>query len=120
MKKNISLALAALGFAAVIAAPSAALAAEAAALDTTTSAGITWVEATVPAGDHAKVTIKIINVSERSSRVWQRCSFSFTGTGTYRCGLDSEAGSLAHEQGGRWVAKAFVDGEQVARQTFSF
>ena len=120
MKKNISLALAALGVTAVIAAPTGALAAEAATLDTTTSAGITWVDATVPAGDHAKVTIKIINVSERSSSVWQRCTFNFTGTGNYRCGIDSGAGSLAHEQGGRWIAKAFVDGEQIARKAFSF
>ena len=119
MKKSLSLTLAALGFAAIFA-PTTAVAAEAADLATTTTEGITWVEAAVPAGDHDKVAIKIYNVGGGSTSLWQRCSFTFTGTGTYRCGIDTEAGSLAAEHDGRWVAKAFVDGNQVTRHAFTF
>jgi len=119
MKKTLSLALAALGFAAIVA-PSAAFAGAGAGLTTITTEGITWVEAQVPAGDHAKVAIKIFSVGGGSKALWQRCSFTFTGTGSYRCGIDSGRGSLAAERDGRWVAKAFVDGRQVARESFSF
>ncbi len=119
MNKRLSLAAAALGLVAVVASPSAALADEIANLDTATSQGITWVGATVSAGDHDGVSIKIFHVSGTKRNLWQRCNFNFSGTGTYRCGLDSATGSLAHEQGGRWVAKAFVDGHLVARHSFS-
>lgn len=118
MKKTLSLAIAALSLAAIIA-PTTAFAAETAEVSTSTTDAITWVEVAVPAGDHAKVSVKIFNVEDGSKALWQRCGFSFTGAGTYRCGIDSDAGSMAAEQDGSWVAKAFVDGRQVARQTFS-
>lgn len=119
MKKTLSLAIAALGFAAIVA-PTTAFAAEAADLATTTTEGITWVEAAVPAGNHSTVAIKIYKIDGGTKSLWQRCNFDFTGTGSYRCGIDSEVGSMAAENDGRWVAKAFVDGRQVARQAFSF
>lgn len=119
MKKVISLAVTALGLTIVMANPSVALAQEVVNLDASSSEGITWVDATFAAGDHDDVSIKIFNVTKRSKSLWQRCNFNFTGTGTYRCGLDSEAGSLADQKGGRWVAKAFVDGRMVARHGFS-
>ena len=119
MKKTLSLALAALGFAAIFA-PTTAVAAETAGLATTTTMGITWVEAVMPAGDHDKVAIKIYKVDDGSKSLWQRCSFNFTGIGSYRCGIDSETGSMAAEHDGQWVAKAFVDGRQVARHGFTF
>lgn len=119
MKKRLSLAAAALVLIAIVAGPSVALAAETTGLDTSTTHGITWVDATFAAGDHDDVSIKIFHVTKRSKSLWQRCNFDFTGAGTYRCGLDSETGSLAQEQRGRWVAKAFVDGSLVARQGFS-
>ena len=119
MKKALSLSLAALGFAAIFA-PTAAVATETADLAATTTMGITWVEAAMPAGDHDKIAIKIYKVDGGSKSLWQRCSFNFTGIGSYRCGIDSEAGSLAAEHDGQWVAKAFVDGRQVARHRFTF
>ena len=119
MKKITSLAVTALGLTIVIANPSVALAEEAVNLDASLSEGITWVDATFAAGDHDDVSIKIFNVTKRSKSLWQRCNFDYTGIGTYRCGLDSETGSLAQEQSGRWVAKAFSDGVLLAREGFS-
>lgn len=120
MKNRIALALTTLAITVVLA-PTTALAQEApAALVTVSEAGgITWVDASLPAGDNSKVEIKILKLRKGADRMWQRCDFRFSGAGDYRCGFDSSSGSLAASQAGNWVAKVFVDGARISRLTFS-
>lgn len=120
MKNRIALALTAVAVTAVLA-PTAAFAQEAPAASVTiTQAGaITWVDASLPAGEHSDVQIKILKLKKGADRVWQRCDFDFSGAGTYRCGFESGAGSLAAAQSGTWMAKVFVDGDQVSKLKFS-
>lgn len=120
MKNRIALALTTLAVVAVLA-PSAALAQEAPVgpLAVSEAEGITWVDATLPAGDNSTVEIKILKQRKGADRMWQRCAFRFAGAGDYRCGFDSASGSLAAAQSGSWVAKVSVDGTQVSRLRFS-
>ena len=120
MKNRIALALTTVALAALLA-PAAAVAQEAPAapLAVSRAQGITWVDASLPAGEHSKVQIKILRETKRSTRLWQRCDFSFSGAATYRCGLDSGSGSAAAARSGDWVAKVFLDGAQVSKLSFS-
>ena len=120
MKNRIAIALSALAVSVALA-PTAAVAQEAPVAPVTVSEtdGITWVDATLPAGDSSTVEIKILKQRKGADRMWQRCDFRFSGAGDYRCGFDSGSGSLASAQSGNWVAKVSVDGTQVSRLRFS-
>ncbi|HJR44485.1 MAG TPA: hypothetical protein VJ927_02675 [Actinomycetota bacterium] len=122
MKKRIALAVAAAAFTAVLASPATALAQETTTdttVDVVEAEGITWVQASVPDGDHSEVQIKILRVKRGSDRLWQRCDFVFNGPAAYNCGFDSGEGSLAAARKGTWLTKVFVDGEQVSKTAFS-
>ena len=120
MKNRIALALTATALAAVLA-PAAAVAQEAPIVPVAVSqaGGITWVDASLPAGEHSKVQIKVFKRTKGSDRMWQRCDFNFSGAGEYRCGLDSGSGSPVAARSGNWIAKVFVDGAQVSKLGFS-
>jgi hypothetical protein len=79
----------------------------------------TWLQGSIEQGEFSTVVIKIVTKDGAQSRVWQKCSFAYSGAGDYRCGIDSAAGSLAADQTSSWVAKVSVDGRQVARQSFT-
>jgi hypothetical protein len=80
---------------------------------------ITWVHGAVATGDFSNVQIKLLSNDGGENRVWQKCNYSYTGAGTYVCGIDSGAGSLAQDQSSKWVAKVSVDGSQIGRQSFT-
>src|SRR5688500_15246196 len=68
---------------------------------TTDSTSILWVEASLTATDGDTVSVEIFSPRNAGPRVlWQRCKFNFTGTGTYRCGIDVASGSLAQRENG--------------------
>lgn len=122
MKKTLATTVAAIGLTAALAAPAAAATQESPAAPTLTtveSDGITWVELSVPAAESSGIQIKIFKVRKGPDRLWQRCNFSGSSAGTYRCGIDSSEGSLAASQSGGWVAKAFISGTRVARTAFT-
>lgn len=88
------------------------------AIDVQRDGATTWVNGSVEQGDFSKVAIKVFTKEDGKLRLWQKCSYNYSGAGTYLCGLDSSAGSLAQEQNENWIAKISLDGEQLARQGF--
>jgi hypothetical protein len=85
-----------------------------------TKQGISWVEATVDTKAE-KVQIRILAPTRaRGKQLWQTCRFSSSLPGTYRCGMDTSAGSLAQKRKGTWLAKVLIDGTKVASERFTF
>ena len=79
---------------------------------------IMWAEVSL-SGSEGVVRIHIrAPRKERGSARWQDCSFGDTSEGTYRCGMDVAAGSIAAAHGGKWFARATVDGVVVDRESF--
>jgi hypothetical protein len=89
-------------------------------VEVTTGGGITWVNATVDTKAE-RVQIRILT-SPRSNgrRLWQSCRFSSAVPGTYRCGIDTSAGSPARALKGTWLATLVIDGTRVASERFTF
>lgn len=81
---------------------------------------IMWFDATVGEGDASRIVTKIYapSASGKGRSLWQRCSFNSTGAGTYRCGIDVAAGSLAAERKGTWMVRVVVDGTTLAQSSF--
>ena len=101
--------------------PAAAAQIEPASITTTIdTADIMWFGAQV---SEARETIRTKIFAPESKqghrRLWQVCSFNFSGSGEYRCGIDVAAGSYAAKRDGTWIAKLFVDSKLVARAAFS-
>lgn len=81
---------------------------------------ILWFETEVDAAFDGKLRTKILAPKRHGGhRVWQTCSFHDSGAGVYRCGIDIADGSMAKEVGGKWVVKAIVGSEQLARHSVS-
>ena len=86
----------------------------------TDSTDVLWVEATLSATDADSVRVEIFSPRERGPReLWQRCKFTFSGAGTYRCGIDVAAGTLAQREVGTWNTSVTIDGAKVAQARFS-
>ena len=80
--------------------------------------GIVWFEANVAEAEGSQVVTKIFAPNAKGSKqsLWQRCNFSFSGAGTYRCGIDMSAGSLASERNGVWTVRV-ISAETVLTQS---
>lgn len=89
-------------------------------LDVSSSSELTWINATTTeASDGLEIKIRAPKLKSRGRVLWQTCRFSGSTPGTYRCGIDTSKGSLAQNREGRWVAKVFAGGVQVARTAFT-
>jgi hypothetical protein len=80
-------------------------------------ASTTWVHGSFD-GDYSSIEIKVISKDGGRTSLWQKCTFDYSGAGSYRCGIDTAEGSLADLQAGSWVAKISADGTPLARQSF--
>lgn len=125
MKKALAATIGAFALAAALAVPAQAStqvpsAAATAALEVTSSSGTTWAAATTAQASEG-LQIKIFAPKQGSHRrmLWQKCSFSGSYAGTYKCGIDTSKGSLAQKREGTWVAKVFAGGVRVARTSFT-
>lgn len=108
----------------MIATASPALAStEAPAEITTTVDGsdILWADASLAGGLEGQVRTKILTPRDANGNrtLWQTCTFSYTGAGDYRCGIDVAEGSYADKLSGNWVVKVLVGTERLDRETFS-
>jgi hypothetical protein len=89
-------------------------------VEVTTDEGISWVHATVDTKAE-RVQVRILApVRSGGRRLWQSCRYSSAVPGTYRCGIDTSAGSPARARKGTWLATLVVDGTRVASQRFTF
>ena len=81
---------------------------------------IVWFEANVSEAEGSQVVTKIFAPAAKGSRqsLWQRCSFTFNGAGTYRCGIDMSAGSLASERNGTWTVRVVSAGITLTETSF--
>jgi hypothetical protein len=88
-------------------------------VEVSTGRGITWVYATVDTKAE-RVQIRILTPPRSDGRrLWHSCRFRSAVPGTYRCGIDTSAGSPARALKGRWLATLVVDGTRVASQRFT-
>lgn len=78
---------------------------------------IIWIATSVGDDDGATVTVRIKAPRADRAGTWlyQRCSFSYSGPATYRCGIDDEA---ARQHPGSWKVRVDVDGARVAQRWF--
>ena len=81
---------------------------------------ILWVEATLDAerGELVKINLRAPS-RDGGYELWQRCSFTYSGPGTYRCGLDVADGSLARKRVGKWKVGLASGGEHMDHTSFS-
>ena len=122
MLKRISLAAAAglIALLVPVSAQAGTLEHEATVEISTDSTDIVWVEASLEASDAQQVQVQIFSPKKGGPReLWQRCKFQFSGAGTYRCGIDAAAGTLASKKAGTWITSVIVDGAPVASTKFS-
>ena len=81
---------------------------------------ILWVETSLDAGNASSLKVKLFSPKKRAGhRVFQVCRFNFSGAGTYRCGIDVAAGSIATKAEGSWKVRVLIDGEVANREGFS-
>lgn len=90
-----------------------------ASIETSVENEVLWVKASISSGHAEAITTKIFAPTKKRKTLFQRCNFSFSGPGDYRCGIDAAEGSLAERRSGRWTAKVLFDGEVVARRHFA-
>lgn len=81
---------------------------------------ILWLEASLPdaTADVVKIEVRAPYRDDTRHLLWQRCTLPYSGSGSYRCGIDISEGSLAHKRNGCWKAKVIVDGKPAGRATF--
>ncbi len=82
---------------------------------------ILWIESTIEQLDADTIQIRIFAPTRNATKkiLWQRCTFDYSGAGTYRCGLDVAAGSRAKRRSGTWSAQLLIDGIVVAAFRYS-
>jgi hypothetical protein len=78
---------------------------------------VTWIEASITFENADKVTVRVKALTADRSGTWlyQRCSFPYSGPGTYHCGIDTDS---APQHPGRWKAIVDVDGARLAQRWF--
>lgn len=78
--------------------------------------GVLWLDTTVAVNDRSRLSIEILAPGRGSTHsLWQRCAFSMSEAGTYRCGIDTTSELTP---AGRWISRAFVDGRLAATKSF--
>lgn len=82
---------------------------------------VLWIEASLgqPDGTSLRIDINAPRVKRAGRILWQRCEFVYSGSGTYRCGIDVGPGSLTGPRSATWLAEVVLDGERVAKKRFS-
>lgn len=103
--------------------PGTAIASEVPATVSTTTSDddILWVETAVETSDVDKLHVKLFapKANGKGRKLFQVCKFNFSGLGTYRCGVDVAAGSIATDHAGEWVTKVVIDGKVAMKKSFT-